>query len=59
VIELPQDLKNWDSLSAVPTFDFFFKVNVPKPRKGREIVERDGLGRIVSARVFDTKITYL
>lgn len=40
-----------DALFAVPTFDFFFKVAVPKPRREREIIERDCLGRIVVSKV--------
>jgi hypothetical protein len=40
-----------DSLFAVPTFDFYFKVTLPKPNKEREIIERDYLGRIVASKV--------
>ena len=39
-----------DSLFTGPTFDFYFKVKLPKPRKEREIVKRDSLGRIVSLK---------
>ena len=40
-----------DSLFTVPTFDFYFKVKLPEPRKGRIITQRDKLGRIMSLEV--------
>jgi len=55
VVELPHESKSRDSISAVTTFDFFFKIDIPRPRKGREIVERYGLGRSVSTRVPEFK----
>jgi len=36
---------------TVPTFDFFFKVNLPKANKERLIIDRDYLGRIVASKV--------
>ncbi|MFC1727567.1 hypothetical protein ACFL0Y_03520, partial [Patescibacteria group bacterium] len=52
VVKCLQDvIECGDSLFAVPTFDFFFKVAIPKSRKGREIIKRDYLGRIVAAKV--------
>jgi len=44
---------NWDSLFTDPTFDFYFKVVLPRARKAREIVERDGLGRIICSVVVE------
>ena len=41
----------WDVHFTVPTFDFYFKVVLPKARKARDIIERDSLGRIVRANV--------
>ncbi len=40
-----------DSLFLTPTFDFHFKVAIPKKRKEREILQRDALGRILVAKV--------
>ena len=40
-----------DSLFAVPQFDFYFRVNIPKANKERLIMERDYLGRIVVSKV--------
>ena len=40
-----------DSLFTNPTFDFYFKVALPKKQKEREIEERGYLGRIVVAKV--------
>jgi len=42
-----------DSLFISPTFEFFFKVALPKKQKAREIIERDYLGRIVATKVPD------
>jgi len=39
-----------DSLFTNPTFDFYFKVAVPKARKDRIILERDMLGRIIHSQ---------
>lgn len=36
-----------DAYFIVPTFNFYFKVNIPEPNKEREILERDSLGRIL------------
>ena len=36
-----------DSLFAIPTFDFYFKIILPRPSTERIIVERVNLGRIV------------
>jgi hypothetical protein len=47
-----------DAHFAVPTFDFFFKVTLPKANKERLIMERDYLGRIVSSKVPESPITY-
>jgi len=41
----------WDALFTNPTFDFYFKIVLPKARKEREIMERDRMGRIVTSRV--------
>ena len=44
--------KNWDAYFAVPTFDFYFKVALPKANKERIIAERDCfLGRILYSRL--------
>lgn len=40
----------WDRLFTVPTFDFFFKLILPKPNKERIILKRDNLGRIVASK---------
>jgi len=40
-----------DSLFTAPTFDFYFKLVLPKKNKAREILQRDYLGRIVKAKV--------
>lgn len=48
-------LKSGDSHFTVPTFDFYFKVTLPKARKEREIIERDCLGRILASRVPEDK----
>jgi len=39
-----------ESHFIVPTFDFYFKVMLPKPNKEREILERDVLGRIIHSK---------
>jgi len=44
-------LKSRDAFFATPTFDFYFKLKLPKPNKEREIVERNHLGRIVKSRM--------
>jgi hypothetical protein len=44
-------VKNWDAHFTVPTFDFYFKVAIPRAQKGRVIVQRDSLGRILSSQV--------
>lgn len=41
----------WDSLFTAPLSDFYFKVELAKPQKEREITQRDYLGRIVSSKV--------
>jgi len=41
----------WDSLFTIPQFDFFFKLALPKTRKGRIILERNEKGRILSSQV--------
>jgi len=40
-----------DTHFAVPTFDFYFKIELPKANKERIIMERDNLGRIMESRV--------
>jgi len=40
-----------DAHFAVPTFDFYFRVALPRARKEREIIERDFRGRILHSRV--------
>ena len=47
-----------DAHFTVPTFDFYFKVVLPRARKEREILERDNLGRIVASKVPDLPISY-
>jgi len=49
---------NWDSLFTVPQFDFYFKLELPKSRKEREIIERDYLGRIIRAKVPEVTTSY-
>ena len=41
-----------------PTFDFYFKVILPKARREREIIERDFLGRIKASRVPEIPISF-
>ncbi len=41
------------------TFDFHFKLEAPKARKEREIIERDYLGGIVSSKVPELLILYV
>jgi hypothetical protein len=41
----------WDLHFTVPTFDFYFKMALPKGNKERFIIERDYLGRIVHSMV--------
>lgn len=41
----------WDAHFAIPTFDFYFKFQLPKPIKERIILERDELGRILTSKV--------
>lgn len=57
-----------DTLFTVPiynpersrrTFDFYFKVTLPRARKERKIIERDYLGRIVASKVSDITIPYV
>lgn len=40
-----------DSLFTDPTFDFHFKIMLPKANKERLIMERDIMGRILSSKV--------
>jgi len=47
-----------DAHFTVPTYDFFFKVNLPKANKERLIIKRDYLGRIVSSRVPEISFRY-
>jgi hypothetical protein len=47
-----------DGHFAIPQFDFYFKVVLPKANKERLIMERDYLGRIVSSKVPESPITY-
>ncbi len=44
-------VKNWDAHFTIPTFDFIFKVAIPKANKERLIMERDMMGRILSSKV--------
>jgi len=39
-----------DSLFTTPQFDFYFKIALPKVNKGREIAQRDYLGRIIHSK---------
>ena len=48
---LKYEFNGWDSLFTNPTFDFYFKVTLPKLNKDRIITERDKLGRIVTSEV--------
>lgn len=41
----------WDSLFTGPQFYFYFKVELPRKRKEREIIEWDYLGRVITPRV--------
>lgn len=50
MLKYTHGFKNWDSLFAVPTFDFHFKVKLPKANKERLILERDFMGRIVHSK---------
>ena len=42
--------RSGDTHFSIPTFDFYFKVVLPKPNKERIILERDVLGRIVHSK---------
>lgn len=44
-------LKSRDRLSTTPTFQL-----LPKPRRGRIIVQRDKLGRIVHSKAPDQQV---
>jgi hypothetical protein len=55
VLKYTYGFKNWNTHFTVPTFDFFFKVHIPKANKERLIVERDNYGRIVTSK-FHTQI---
>lgn len=48
-----------DAHFTVPTFEFNFEVKLPLPNKGRFIVKRDRIGRIVKTIVPPTTITVL
>ena len=45
-----------DTNFTIPTFYFYFKVNIPKPNKERIITQRDRLGRIVAGSLYKTNI---
>ena len=47
MLKCKHELTSRDLLFTNPTFDFYFKVVLPKPRKEKEIIKRDQLGRIV------------
>lgn len=51
MLKYTHGVKNWDAHFTVPTFDFYFKVVLPKANKERLIMERDMLGRIVKSQV--------
>lgn len=51
MLKFPHGVKNWDAHLIVPTFDFYFKVAIPKANKERLIMERDMMGRILSSKV--------
>jgi len=42
-----------DVCFTVPTFDFYFRVVLPRTRKEREITKRDCLGRIITSKIPD------
>lgn len=46
-----EPVRSRDSPFNVSQFDFFFKLELPKKRKEREIIERDCLGRIIHSIV--------
>ena len=50
-VKYPHERFCGDTHFSVPTFDFFFKIMLPKPNKERIIMERDRLGRIVSSNI--------
>jgi len=50
MLKYSHGFKNWDSHFTVPTFDFYFKLQIPKPNKERIIIERDLLGRIIKCQ---------
>jgi hypothetical protein len=55
MLKFPHEFfRSGDAHLSVPTFDFYFKVVIPKKQKEREIVERDSLGRIVHSRTPET-----
>lgn len=43
----------WDVQFGIPTFDFYFKLNISKPQRERVITGRDELGRIVKTCVLN------
>lgn len=47
------NFRGWDILFANPTFDFYFKFQIPKPMKERLIVERNKLGHIVTSEILN------
>ncbi|MFH1971376.1 MAG: hypothetical protein ABIJ05_03280 [Patescibacteria group bacterium] len=47
-------IKNWNVHFTVPTFDFYFKFEIPEPKKERIIIERDAYGRIIHSRLSET-----
>lgn len=51
VIEYAYESFCRDTYLTVPTFDFYFKVMLPKANKERIILKRDGFGRIISTAV--------
>jgi len=48
-----------DTHFAVPTFDFYFKVALPKANKERLIIERDFMGRIIATKTPSAHTSFL
>ncbi|KKS95097.1 MAG: hypothetical protein UV71_C0012G0018 [Microgenomates group bacterium GW2011_GWC1_43_13] len=48
---LHEFLRSWDTHFTVPTFEFNFKLPIPKANKERLIIERNELGQIIHSKV--------
>lgn len=51
MLKYAHGIKNWDAHFTIQTFDFYFKINLPKANKERLIIGRDKFGRILFSKV--------